>query len=319
MRKLGFWLKAPLLLVAVQGGGALAQRSIDLPGDKLFPESMATDGKGTAYVSRTEGGILKVTLASGKIEQWIAPGAFGSSSIFGIFVDPVNKLIWACSNDLTAQGYGIAGADKGASRLKGFDMATGQGKVSLTLTAQGAFCNDITVAKDGTLYVADSGTSHVLRWKPGATALEDWFFDPRFFHKDGGGLDGIAVGGDGHLYMNNWRSAEMARVTVKADGSAGGMTLLDTSRPLLVPDGLRLVDGLVFAQAEGGGKISLATIKGDKVEVTTLTEGLSSPTAVGLDGKAVWYVQGEMSYVFNPTKRTQKPPLPFRLASVKLP
>ncbi len=88
MLRLGFWLKASLLLAVAQAGAAIAQKAVDLPGDRFFPESIASDGKGHAYVSSAQGGIYRVTLASGKIEPWIKPGAFGSASTSGVLIDP---------------------------------------------------------------------------------------------------------------------------------------------------------------------------------------------------------------------------------------
>jgi sugar lactone lactonase YvrE len=319
MRRPGFWLKAAWLLLAMQASAALAQKAVDLPGDQLFPESTAVTADGTAYVGSLSGGVLKVDLKSGTVKPWIRPGAFGSASTFGILDDPVNRLIWACSNDLTAQGIAFPDAGK-ASTIKGFDVRTGEGKISLSLPANG-FCNDAAVAKDGTLYVTDSNRSHILRWTPGATALEDWFFDPALADPAhaGSGLDGIAVGPDGSLYANNWRLNILARVRVGADGKPAGMTLLQTSRPLATPDALRPLGGNRFVQAEGSGKVAVLAISGDRAEVTTLAEGLGQTTGIGAWGGYAWHVEGETSYVFGGQLGKKSPPLPFRISPVKLP
>jgi len=322
MRRLGFWLKAPLVLIAVQAGAAIAQKPIDVPGERSFPESVASDGKGRAYVPSVQGGVYRITLSSGEIEPFVAPGAFGSASIFGVLVDPARKMLWTCNNDLTNVGIPIEGADKGSS-VKGFDLGSGKGKVSLALPYD-AFCNDLTVAADGTLYVADSNRSKILRWKPG-TALADWFFDAQLADSahDNGGLDGIVVDPDGNLLVNNWRLGRLARVNVAADGSAGGVTIIQTSRPLEGPDGMRIISnddaGVRLALAEQAGKVSLVTIKGDKADVKTIGEGFPSVAGVTVEGKTIWHVPGLLSYVFNPQMRTQKPPLPFRLSPTKLP
>lgn len=322
MRTLGFWLKMPLLLAVLPGGAALAQKPIDLPGERFFPESVTSDGKGTAYVPSAQGGVYRVTLSSGKIEPFIKPGAFGSASVFGVLVDAAHKMLWTCNNDLSGVGISIPGADKGSS-VKGFDLRSGKGKVSLALPG-GGFCNDLTVAKDGTLYVADSNRSQILRWKPGA-ALADWFFDPKLADPahDNGGLDGIVMDSDGNLIVNNWRLNRLARVRIGADGNPAGATVIETSRPLEVPDGMRIIDAGVgavrLAVAEGSGKVSVVTIQGDKADVKTIAEGFPSAAGVTVEGKTVWHVPGLLSYVFNPQMRTQKPPLPFRLSPAKLP
>ncbi len=322
MRTPGFWLKASLLLAAAHGASAYAQKPIDLPGDRFFPESVTSDGKGTVYVPSAQGGVYKVTLSSGKIEPFIKPGTFGSASVFGVLADPAHKMLWTCNNDLSGVGIAIAGADKGSS-VKGFDLKSGKGKVSLALPS-GGFCNDITVAKDGTLYVADSNRSQILRWKSGG-ALADWFFDAKLADPahDNGGLDGIVIDPDGNLIVNNWRLNRLARVRIAADGSPAGATVIQTSRPLEVPDGMRIIDtsagGLRLAAAEGSGKVSIITIQGDKADVKTIAEGFPSAAGVTVEGKTVWHVPGLLSYVFNPQMRTQKPPLPFRLSPATLP
>lgn len=306
------------LAVAAIAAGPLAPRAIDLPGDRVFPESITTTSDGIAYVSSMTGGVMRVDLRSGKVAQWIKPGAYGSSSTFGVLDDPVNGMLWVCNNDLAYMRIRIEGADKGAS-LKGFDLRTGQGRISLTLPGEKPFCNDIAVAKDGTLYVTETSKSQILRLKKGASAFETWLADPVLGNEHGEGLDGIAFGADGNLYVNNYRSNMLARVAVKPDGTAGKITKIATPRPFEVADGLRPLGGMRFAQAESAGKIAVVTIEGDQARVDTLAEGLSSPTGVDVWGGALWYVQAENKYIFNPKFKGKQPPLPFRVASVALP
>ena len=59
------------------------------------------------------------------------------------------------------------------------------------------------------------------------------------------------------------------------------------------------------------GKIAVVTIEGDRARVDTLVEGLSSPTGVDIWGGAIWYVQAENKYIFNPKFKGKQPPLPF--------
>ncbi|HWJ69365.1 MAG TPA: hypothetical protein VNS79_04875 [Sphingobium sp.] len=294
-----------------------APEPIDLPGERAFSESITIAPDGTAYVGSLSGGVWRVALDSGRVEPWIKPGGYGTGSTFGVLADPVNHLLWVCSNDLSFAGVAIAGADKG-STLKGFDLKTGAGKVSLQLPGEQAFCNDMAVARDGTLYVTNTTPSHILRWRKGTPALEMWSADPAFATAQGGGLDGIAIGEDGNLYVNNFQSHIFARVAVNPDGSAGKVTLLHTSRPLDTPDGLRAIGGMRFVQAEASGKVALLTVAGDDVAVKTLAQA-QAPTGVAAHDGTLWYVRGEPGYIFNPTLRDKKPPLPFRVIPVALP
>ncbi len=301
------FLPAALLLA----GCATAQQPIDLPGDRLFPENVSIAADGTAYVASVTGGVLRVTLATGKVETWIEPGGFGSGALFGVLVDPRNNLLWTCTNDFTARGVTVPGADAG-SWLKGFDLATGEGKLSLALPDAGAVCNDMTVGSDGAVYVADTGHPRILRWTPGAQALETWVTDPAL----GVGLDGLAFASDGHLYVNNVRTGALYRIAMGQDGKAGAVTTLETSRPLGSPDGMRSLGGMDLAVAESQGRIARLSIKGDHVEVTTLAEGIASPTGLDPHEGTIWYVQGQVGALMNPD--TPRPSLPFRLTPLPL-
>jgi sugar lactone lactonase YvrE len=303
---------SPLILLLA----AAAPKPIDLPGDRLFPESVSITPDGTAYVSSMNGGVVRVSLKSGKAETWIKPGAYGNGSLFGVLADTRNRMLWVCTNDFSARGVTVPGADRG-HLLKGFDLKTGIGKVSLALPGEKPVCNDMAVAKDGSLLIADTGAPQVLRWEPGARALDIWVTDPILESPKGGGLDGIAFGGDGNLYLNNVRSGDLYRVMVGVDGKAGAVTKLILSRPLISPDGMRPIGGMDFALAEGAGRIDRVTISGDRAEIKTLAEGVASPTGVDVNGKTLWYVQGQLSFLFDPSKQGQSPGT-FRLTPINL-
>lgn len=302
-----------LMVGAAAMASAAPPKAIDLPGDHLHPESFSIAPDGIAYVGSMYGGVLRVSLKTGKAEQWIAPGAYGSGALFGVVADPRNHVVWTCANDFSARGVTVAGAEPGAT-LKGFDIKTGVGKISLKLPGEHAVCNDVAIGKDGSIYVADTGAPEILRWRPGSTALEVWVTDPIF---GPGGLDGLAFGSDGSLVINNVRTGELFKVAMGADGKAGAITKLTLSRPLATPDGMRSAGGMDFVLAEGQGRVTKVTVKGDTAEITTLAEGISEPTAVGLYGGYVWYSQAMLSYLFQPAKQGQTPELPFHLTPVE--
>lgn len=308
-------LAAPIALPARAADAPAA--AIVLPGDHLHPESVSIAPDGTAYVGSMTGGVLRVKLRSGAIERFVAPGAFGSGALFGVLADPRHGLLWTCTNSFAAPATRVAGADAG-HWLKAFDLRTGAGKISLPLRGEAPVCNDIAVGPDGNVYVTDTGQPRLLRWRPGATALEIWAEDA-VFNAAGrkGGLDGLAFGSDGALYVNNVRDGSLYRVALMPDGRAGAITRLEPDRPLQSPDGMRPLGGTTFLVAEGAGRIARLRVTGTKVHVETLAEGIKEPTGVDSHARTGWYVQGQLSGLFNPDKA---PPVqvPFRLVPLPL-
>ena len=318
-RGLGLLTSTWLTLAAtVVSSGATAQTPIALPGDHDFPENIASTPDGTLYIgSLGTGGVYRVLPGSKEAKQWIKPGAFGTHSTFGVLADPKSNTLWVCSNDLSALGETISGSD-GVSALKGFDLKTGDGKVSAVLPATRALCNDITIGPDGAAYVTNTLTPQILRLTPGATTLEVWFTDPALQPAKGSGLDGLSFGPDGNLYVDRYTPGDLYRINVKS-GKATGATRLSPSRALVLTDAIRPYGKNRFLLIEGGGRLDSLTIRGDTVLVETLADGFSVPTGVTSVGRTAWVSEGQLSYFFDPSKKDQKPKLPFHIYPVALP
>lgn len=294
--------------------------AVPLPGDHLHPESISVTDDGTAYVGSMNGGVLRVSLKTGKSVRFIAPGAFGSGALYGVLADRRHGILWTCNNEFPGTTVNVAGADPG-HWVKGFDLATGKGRISLRLPGEHAECNDFAVGADGSVYIADSGLPQILRWRPGARALEVWFTDSQLGSPDkrndgvkGGGLDGIVFGTDGAIYINNYYTGALFRVTVGKHGRAGTATRLTDT--LGLPDGMRPLPGGDMVVADGKGRVLRLALKGDAVTVTPLVEGVFEPSAVGYWGGRVWYTGAQFGSLFAPDK--VKAVLPFKLTPVRL-
>jgi hypothetical protein len=94
----------------------------------------------------------------------------------GVLADEKSGMLWVCSNDVSALGVPGPGSEKG-SALKGFDLKTGAGKVSVKFPGTHTFCNDMAVGDDGAVYVTNSFAPQILRLRPGAHELEIWHTD----------------------------------------------------------------------------------------------------------------------------------------------
>src|SRR3984893_9988001 len=303
----------------LMGSSALAvPASIDLPGNRVFPENSASAKDGTLYVgSLGSGGIIRIKPGAAKAEIWIKPGAFASRSIFGVLADERSNTLWACSNDLSALGVVIASSETG-SFLKGFDLKTGQGKVSAKLPGDHTLCNDIAIGADGSAFVTNSAAPQILRLPPGSHQLEVWATDPLLAPPAGGaGLDGIAFGTSGSLYVDTYTTGELFPVDV-VDGKAGKVTKLKPSRPLTLSDAIPPLGGNEFLIIEGAGRLDRMRIQGDGAVIETLKDGYAVPTGAAVVGHPAWVSEGQLSYVFDPAKKDQMPNLPFHIYSVPL-
>src|SRR5579864_521451 len=201
--------------------------SIPVPGKKAFPESITSTSDGALFVGRLgDGGIVRVNPRKAESTVFIQPGASGSRSILGVFADEASSTLWACSNDLSALGGSAAGSDTWSS-LKSFDLNTGDAKHSFSLPGSHAFCNDITVDGKGSVYVTDSANPTILKLSAGATTFDVFAQDSAFSapQSGGAGLDGIAFGSDGNLYVTTYTAGELFRVEVKG-GRAGRISAL---------------------------------------------------------------------------------------------
>ena len=302
------------LLLSVAAGGIASAQTAGLP-DKSFPESVTSTKDGTLYAgSFNLGGVTKVA-PGGKPEQFIQPGAGGSRSVLGLLADEKGGFLYVCSNDIT--GFGVPGpGDTKGAWLKTFDLKSGAPKGSVALPDPKALCNDIAVGSDGTAYVTDSFTPNVYSLKPGGTALEVFATDPMLGPaKDGVGLDGIAFGSDGNLYVTSYIPAKLFKIAVK-DGKAGAVSELKPSRAIDHADAMRSFGGSLLL-IEGNGKLDKVTVKGDAAEIETIKDGFDEPVSVTQVGDTGWVAEGKLSYIIGDNKT--KDPGPFTLKPVALP
>lgn len=292
---------------------------VTLPGDHAYPESITSTADGTVYVGGfATGGVLRVRPGAGQAEPWIKPGADGSGSTLGVLADEASNTLWVCSNNLSAMGVQVAGSDQG-SALKGFDLKTGERKISARLPGARTLCNDIAVGPDKSVYATNSLAPQILRLRPGSSELEVWTDDPAFEPpKSGAGLDGLAFGSDGNLFVDTFTKGELFHVEVK-DGKAGKIIKLQSSRPTTLTDAIRPTqDGHAFLMIEGDGKVDRVTIAGDRASIDTLKDGFSGPTGVTQVAETAWVSEGQLPYLLDPTRKGQGPKLPFKLYAVGL-
>jgi len=273
---------------------------------RIFPESLTSTKNGAVYFgSLGQDSVYRAAPKSSKAETWIAPKTAGLQTVLGVLADEPAGTLWVCTSATGGRG----GAPVvGETALKAFGLSNAVLKASYAFPGNGV-CNDIAVAKDGTLYATDTTGARVLRLKKGAAALDIWAADPMLL----GTADGVALLADGSVYVNSVGQGTLLRIPVKADGSAGAIVKLETSRPLTTPDGMRSVGSKTMLLVEGAGRLDEVTINGDKADVKVLKEGLTGPTAVTLVGGMAYVAEAKLNYRNDPKLGD---PGPFRAVGI---
>jgi hypothetical protein len=319
MRRVVYLAIAIAVLSSATSLTAIAEtRSIELPGLRAFPESLTSTADGTLFIGRLgDGGIVRANSRGGEVVVFVPPGASESRSILGVFADERANTLWACSNDLSALG-GPSSSGDSRSALKGFDLRTGASKRSVPLPGAHAFCNDIAVDARGAIYVTDSAGPNILRFTAAASTFEVFASSPQFSPPEGGtGLDGIAFGHDGNLYVTTYTAGGLFRVNVK-EGRAEGVTKLHGSSPLTRPDALRMLGANSFLLIEGSGTLDRVSITGDAFAAAPIRAGFREPTSVTRVESTAWVSEGQLAFFFDPARRKSSPSLPFRIYAVPL-
>jgi sugar lactone lactonase YvrE len=293
-----------VVVAAVCGLQAADRPEITFTDGKIFPESLTSTKNGTLYFgSLGQDSVYRATGKEEKASVWIQPKSNGLMTVLGVFADEPAGTLWVC---VSATG-GRGGAPVvGETALKAFNLKDASFKTSYAFP-NGGLCNDIAVAKDGTVYATDTTGARVLRLKKGASALEAWAADAMLL----GTVDGVALLADGDVYVNSVGQGTLLRIPVKADGSAGTIAKLETSRPLTQPDGMRSVGSKTMLLVEGAGRLDEVTINGDKADIKVIREGLTGPTAVTVTGGMAYIAEARLNFRNDPKLRDQDPG-PFR-------
>jgi sugar lactone lactonase YvrE len=270
---------------------------------RIFPESLTSTKDGTLYIGSMElGSVYRAMPSASTASVWIPPHSHGLQNVLGVLADEASGTLWVCSATLKP-----GQAPSGETSLNAFALADGAFKKTYPLPGNG-LCNDTAVAADGTAYVTDTLGARVLRLKKGAAALEEWVADKALLAT----ADGLALLGDGALYVNAISKGTIVRIPIKGDGSAGPLTPVDLPS-LGRPDGMRSVGSRTLVVADGGGRLVEVTVNGAKGDVRILKEGLvGGPVGVTVAGGMAYVVEGQLNLRADPSRDPGK----FRVTGV---
>jgi sugar lactone lactonase YvrE len=300
---------ALLCSVSLQVGAQLPD--IRIMDTEVFPESITSTRDGSVFAGSVKGIVYRAAPGAAEAHPWITHSPDnGILTILGVLADETSNTLWLCS----VPNFFGPERSEGLSALLAFDLQSAALKGRYDFPPPASVCNDITIAADGTAYASDTGNGRIFTLAPGASELELFGEDTALI-----GIDGLAFSGAGTLYVNNVRSNEILRVDIGGDGRMGKLTSLQLSQQLGGPDGMRLIAGNRFIQAEGTiGRLGIVTIAGDSATLQVLRDDLVSTPGATVVGATAYVIESNIGYLLDPALRGQQPEA-FMLYAVPLP
>jgi hypothetical protein len=193
--------------------------------------------------------------------QFVAPNTLPKPAVLGMAVSGDNGLLWVCNNDLAAS--------PAASDIVGIGAGDRQVKAShqLPTSAVGAFCNDIVISPNGTLWATESFGGRIFRIPPGElpsnTPATPWLQATELAGPNGPaagefGVNGIALVAGKLFLVNSSRgqllsidptivqpsSSDLRVVALSENGTPGKL--------LVTPDGITRVSDTELLVVENG-------------------------------------------------------------------
>ncbi|HTV19871.1 MAG TPA: hypothetical protein VMG12_14400, partial [Polyangiaceae bacterium] len=218
-----------VVTVALDGSGLL-QDTVPLPGNDFFPEGIALDAAtNDLYVGSIQNGsIVKIPAGTFNAQNFAAPApAVLTRGAFGLEVDNVNDVVWACDANVNANPP-IAGAT-----LTGINLADATVRVTHQFPGANDVCNDITFDDAGNLFVTESATGQVFSIDQAnlltPNSLELVVATPGIAAGQGGvGANGIAFAG-GALFVANTSAGTIVRFDPAAADVAASEQIVNVS------------------------------------------------------------------------------------------
>jgi hypothetical protein len=263
----------PFRLIGIPLAGDPTPQSISLPAN-FFPEGITASVGGRLYVgSVANGSIYTVAPGATTAEQFLPAGTLPKPSVVGMAINGDGTILWVC-NTVTSPPMGTLPT----AAIVGIGAADRQIKATHELppSAAGAFCNDIVIADNGTLWATESFGGRLFRIPPAEllnnTPPTAWLQASELSGPNGPqagqfGANGLALVSGKLFIVNSSRgtllsidptlaqpgSSDLHPVTLSETGVTGGVVLANpdgitkasNTELLVVENGFFVVNGMI--------------------------------------------------------------------------
>jgi sugar lactone lactonase YvrE len=271
---------AVLVSALVVSAAAPAQAGVSLqrvvsfdPSAGEFPEGLAVDVRGNAYVTMTSPIDEIRRIAGDGTQSVLAHLNVGGFGPLGLAVDASGRLFVAVSTfDPATRGVYRVWPDGTSSRLPGSEGII--------------FPNGLAPDHHGNLYVTDSIGGAV--WKiPRGGSAELWSQDPLLTGTGAIGLgfplgaNGISVAPHHAVMVSNTEGARLLRIPIRANGTAGSPAVIADGPELFGADGIALdVLGRTYVAVNSQNDLVRVDGTGSITTLATAAEGLDGPSSL---------------------------------------
>ncbi|HEY3430567.1 MAG TPA: hypothetical protein VGK39_07820 [Cyclobacteriaceae bacterium] len=200
----------------------------------LHPESIASGEKENAYYvsSVHKRKILKVD--AGKVADFTTSAQDGITSLLGIKVDKVKKVLWACSSPMQEmENFDTLSR----SAVFKYDLKSGKllGKFTPDASVKNSVFGDLILNKKGEAFISDTQSNTVFQVNEATQKLEPYFTSDQFWN-----IQGIAFSVDErYLFI-----ADYIKGLFRLDTQTKGLIQI-TREPMV---SLKSIDGLMWYQ-----------------------------------------------------------------------